>query len=183
MNMTENNGSSTEGVNPVTVKLSKLTEGIGTVFAGVLTMLEALDAETAKNLISEFTEPDMKASITEESIKPVREEKDYDPETIKGSMGTANAVSTDPATAPDIHEQTANVEEMTAVKEPETADTNKSVSTVTADDITKVIVRKIKQDRSNNEKIGSVLKTYGVTKVSELPASKYEAFLTDISQL
>ena len=54
---------------------------------------------------------------------------------------------------------------------------------VTVDDITKIIVRKVKQDRSNNEKIGSILKTYGVARVSELPTAKYEAFLTDISQL
>ena len=53
----------------------------------------------------------------------------------------------------------------------------------TQDDITKIIVRKIKQDRSNNEKIGVILKTYGVSKVSDLPAAKYEAFLTDISQI
>ena len=58
-----------------------------------------------------------------------------------------------------------------------------AVSTVTQDDITKIIVRKIKQDRSNNEKIGAILKTYGVAKVSDLPAAKYEAFLTDISQI
>lgn len=56
-------------------------------------------------------------------------------------------------------------------------------STVTADDITKIIVQKIKQNRSNSEKIGSILKTYGAVKVSELPADKYEAFLTDVSQL
>ena len=55
--------------------------------------------------------------------------------------------------------------------------------TVTVDDITKIIVRKVKQDRTNNEKIGSILKTYGVARVSELPTAKYEAFLTDISQL
>lgn len=54
---------------------------------------------------------------------------------------------------------------------------------VTTDDITKVIVAKIKQKRSNNAKIGQLLKTYGVEKVSSLPVEKYEAFLTDISQL
>ena len=54
---------------------------------------------------------------------------------------------------------------------------------VTQDDITRIIVRKIKTDRSNNEKIGAILKTYGVAKVSDLPASKYEAFLTDLSQI
>lgn len=54
---------------------------------------------------------------------------------------------------------------------------------VTQDDITKIIVQKLKKDRANNEKIGAILKTYGVAKVSELPAAKYEAFLTDLSQL
>ena len=58
-----------------------------------------------------------------------------------------------------------------------------SAATVTQDDITRIIVRKIKQDRSNNEKIGAILKTYGVSKVSDLPAIKYEAFLTDLSQI
>ena len=55
--------------------------------------------------------------------------------------------------------------------------------TISKDDITSVIVAKIKQKRSNNEKIGQLLKTYGVGQLSELPAAKYEAFLTDISQL
>ena len=62
--------------------------------------------------------------------------------------------------------------------EPEQAAVN-----ISKDEITAVIVAKIKQKRSNNEKIGQLLKTYGVGQLSELPASKYEAFLADISQL
>lgn len=54
---------------------------------------------------------------------------------------------------------------------------------ISKDDITSVIVAKIKQKRSNNEKIGQLLKTYGVGQLSELPAAKYEAFLADISQM
>ena len=54
---------------------------------------------------------------------------------------------------------------------------------ISKDDITSVIVAKIKQKRSNNEKIGQLLKAYGVGQLSELPAAKYEAFLADISQL
>lgn len=57
------------------------------------------------------------------------------------------------------------------------------VPSVTQDDITKIIVQKIKQNHSNNEKIGQILKTYGVSKVSELPADKYEAFVTDLSAI
>lgn len=55
--------------------------------------------------------------------------------------------------------------------------------TISKDDITSVIVAKIKQERSNNEKIGQLLKSYGVGQLSELPATKYENFLADISQL
>ena len=62
-------------------------------------------------------------------------------------------------------------------------DASEPVSTVSLDDITKIIVQKIKQNRSNNAKIGSILKTYGVAKVGDLPASKYEAFLTDLSAI
>lgn len=57
------------------------------------------------------------------------------------------------------------------------------VPILTKDDITSVIVAKIKQKRSNNEKIGQLLKAYGVGALSDLPEEKYEAFLTDISQL
>ena len=44
-------------------------------------------------------------------------------------------------------------------------------------------MQKIKKNRSNSEKIGAILKTYGAAKVSELSPDKYEAFLTDVSQL
>lgn len=63
------------------------------------------------------------------------------------------------------------------------AETEQPAVTISKDEITAVIVAKIKQKRSNNEKIGQLLKTYGVGQLSELPASKYEAFLADISQL
>ena len=63
------------------------------------------------------------------------------------------------------------------------AETEQPAVTISKDEITAVIVAKIKQKRSNNEKIGQLLKTYGVGQLSELPAAKYEAFLADISQL
>ena len=42
---------------------------------------------------------------------------------------------------------------------------------------------KIKKKRDNNEKIGQLLKAYGVAQLSDLPAEKYEAFLADVSQI
>ena len=55
-----NNGISTPTgeVSAITVKLSKLTEGVGMVFAGVLTMLEALDTSSAQKLVERFSGAD-----------------------------------------------------------------------------------------------------------------------------
>ena len=80
-----------------------------------------------------------------------------------------------------------DVVESAPAAEPETkeapAEEVVSVSSITIDDITKIIVQKIRQNRNTNEKIAAILKTYGVAKVSELPVDKYEAFLTDLSAI
>jgi dipeptidase len=92
---------------------------------------------------------------------------------VDGDAGTDDAPVADTAPAVEAEQNAAKGEPKA---EPATL-------SVTQDDITKIIVQKLKKDRSNNEKIGAILKTYGVAKVSELPAEKYEAFLTDLSQL
>ena len=70
-----------------------------------------------------------------------------------------------------------------AKQESPAAAATPSAVTITKDDITAVIVAKIKKKRDNNEKIGQLLKTYGVAQLSDLPAEKYEAFLADDSQI
>lgn len=82
---------------------------------------------------------------------------------------------TDKTKQPDQPQQTEQ-------ESPFAAKTQSAV-TITKDDITAVIVAKIKKKRDNNEKIGQLLKTYGVAQLSDLPAEKYEAFLADVSQI
>ena len=60
---------------------------------------------------------------------------------------------------------------------------SKPAPTISQDDLTKIITTKLRKDKSNSDKILALLKSYGCAKVSELPAEKYEAFVTDISQL
>lgn len=80
-------------------------------------------------------------------------------------------------------EDTSQKEEPSDKPAEPPAEQKPRVPILTKDDITSVIVAKIKQKRSNNEKIGQLLKAYGVGALSDLPAEKYEAFLTDISEL
>lgn len=70
-----------------------------------------------------------------------------------------------------------------AKQESPAAAKTQSAVMITKDDITAVIVAKIKKKRDNNEKIGQLLKTYGVAQLSDLPTEKYEAFLADVSQI
>ena len=68
--------------------------------------------------------------------------------------------------------------------EQEAAKTGDKDSTgISLDDLTKIIVRKLKQDRANNGKIEAILKSYGVERVCELPQEKYESFITDVATL
>ena len=161
---------------PVTVKLSKLTEGVGTIFAGVLTMLEALDADTADSIARSFllAHENIAADAAEEEKQHAAENPD--------AGAVDNAPDDDHNTAP-VDAAVPEVEETAQKKKTRKEKKQEPVSAVTQDDITKIIVQKIKQNRSNNEKIGQILKTYGVAKVSELPASNYEAFLTDLSAI
>ena len=158
---------STEMTPPVTVSMKKLVAGVGTMFAGVLQMLEALEPQAAKQLmdrVAQNAETDQAAANDTVSAKEETEPVNETETTVEQT---------------DAEEQAAPVKG--EAQDP--APASDQTQTVTVDDITKIIVRKVKQDRTNNEKIGSILRTYGVARVSELPTAKYEAFLTDISQL
>ena len=162
--MTETNATfaNEEVKKEVTVKWSKMTDGIGLVFAGVMSMLEALDAGTARDIMSACKVEDGKKEGEDNAAE------ETGAGTVDGDAGADDAVVAGSADA---------------VEAEPTAPKDAPAPGITQDDITKIIVQKLKKDRTNNEKIGSILKTYGAAKVSELPVEKYEAFLTDLSQL
>lgn len=166
--MTETNATAVETAEKkeVTVSWHKMTDGIGLVFAGVMSMLEALDAGTARDIMSACKVEDGKKEGEDNAAE------ETGAGTVDGDAGTDDAAVAAPADAVEAEPE----KEQDAPKDA-------PAPGITQDDITKIIVQKLKKDRTNNEKIGAILKTYGVAKVSELPAEKYEAFLTDLSQL
>ena len=87
------------------------------------------------------------------------------------------------ATQDDAKQDTEKAVEQKPADVPNEFTPDPEIPMISLDDVTKVIVQKIRQNRSNNEKIGTIIKNYGVCKVSELPPAKYEAFLTDLAQL
>jgi len=148
---------------PIPVDAKKLIEALGTIFGGVIQLLTAVEPDIAKEL-ADF-------AINGESQKNLPENLNLDDfEEIISEEELPSDTASEKQKAPTPQEQS-----------PQKA--KEQASSITADDLTKIIVQKIKQNRSNSEKIGAILKTYGVAKVSELPPDKYEAFITDVSQL
>ena len=144
-----------EQENTVSVDMAKLTEGINLVFSGAVKMLEALQPVNVSIALNSVNLP----VIEDTGGEHIAEESDAGAELD---------------TAPD------NPQEKT---EENSQKSNKAARPITTDDITRIIVRKIKQNKDNNEKIGQVLKTYGVERVSDLKPEQYEAFVTDLAAL
>ena len=157
-----------EAANLVTVDADKLREALKHTFEGVTMLFGCigLNVPVGDPVPEQEEKPEDTHPARELEFTPVEEMQEETP---------IVEVPTDELSVVEAPEEKKQEEPL--------AETPPVVSTVTQDDITKIIVRKIKQDRSNNEKIGAILKTYGVSKVSDLPVAKYEAFLTDISQI
>lgn len=152
----------------ITVDANKLRAALKHTFEGVTMLFDSLGLDVA---VTEAIPERNDAEETQREASPVDTGMKTVPESVNESAPEPVALpETPPAEAPVTPPATPNA-------------TAPAAPSVTQDDITRIIVRKIKQDRSNNEKIGAILKTYGVAKVSDLPADKYEAFLTDLSQI
>lgn len=169
----------------ISIETSKVIQGMSLVFSGAMTMLEAIHPKITlepAELMCLMT-GDKEGLIrlaemrkAEEAAKDEEPKEDTD-EPEKPDAGTVDVPADDSAAA--VSDPYGDDDSADGV----TQKPSEPVTTLTQDDITRVIVQKIKQNRSNNEKIGQLLKAHGVSKVSELPAAKYEAFLTDLSAI
>ena len=136
------------------VNAELLSQGLKTAFTGIAMVFDSLGASGAATEIKAAQEAQPAPTV---------------PAVSQSSPGAENGQE--------------EAEDLPFDPEPKEPDKPSPAPAVTIDDITKVIVAKIKKKRDNNARIGALLKSYGVEKVSGLPPEKYEAFLTDISEL
>ena len=165
----------------IAVDAHKLSQGLKMTFEGMAMVFDSIGVDVG---VTAVKTDDAKTATPADPIDPA------DPAAEKVGP-SAETVSEENDTAPDAEVQSAADDSVPSAAETVDAadapvaeaqpDASEQTCAVSLDDITKIIVQKIKQNRSNNAKIGSILKTYGVAKVGDLPASKYEAFLTDLS--
>ena len=153
---------------PVPVDAKKLIDGLGTIFGGVIQLLAAMEPNMAKELA------DMALNGVPKETAP----EEINPDDFEEIIA-ADDLPWD--TEPKQPEETEAPKEQP--KKKAAPKKKQEQTTLTADDLIRVVTQKIKKDRSNKEKVLALLKSYGATKVSGIPQDKYEAFLTDVSQL
>lgn len=178
--------SAEEKQEAISIETAKVIQGISLVFSGAVTMLEALHPHVSlePSAILHLVTGNIEGLEAMAAEKRAKEEQENAETKDAGRTGVAGAVPSSPAADSASVDDGASAEVVNAPENTtEAAGSEEAASTVTQDDITRIIVQKIKQNRSNNEKIGSILKSYGVAKVSDLPAAKYEAFVTDLSAI
>ena len=172
--------------NPVSVDMAKLTEGIHLVFSGAVKMLEAMaytvpvDGSFTVNSITDDSSA-IDSVSTENCIDS--DEPKTDMTVDKPPQGQQQELPHELPTETKAEQKKTPQEEQKNEPQESKGNTEKSAVSVTPNDITRIIVRKIKQNKENNEKILMILKTYGVEKVSDLKPEKYEAFVTDLASL
>ena len=191
--------------------LAEVFDGLAQMFAGVFEQLDTLAANAdpeeklelpvAVQPVPDVSEkkgaaaphprkkPVKKTKKVDEPTSVVAEEEAVEVPTVEETVNFESSESTDTehpvddADALPWEEDTGQKDAPEGKAEPAAKAEAQPAVTITKDDITAVIVAKIKKKRDNNEKIGQLLKTYGVAQLSDLPAEKYEAFLADVSQI
>lgn len=179
----------------ITVDAGKLSKGLKTTFEGVAMVFDSIGVPVDIGVsVGAEDSGDVGSSVgTGSSVEKKKEKTEAEPVVeAKAQAETAPVEETqkevpeepDPAAEAKVAgtENTEDAENKEA-KEAPVEKAAEVTPSITIDDITKIIVQKIKQNRKNNEKIGSILKAYQVSKVSDLSTSKYEAFLTDLSAI
>ena len=162
----------------VAVDARKLSLGLKMTFEGMAMVFDSLGVDVR---VPAVKTDDAKAAI--QADKSAEDKLSSVEEPVSEEHNTAPDAEDQSASDDMVPSATATVDAADAPVAEAQLDASEPTSAVSIDDITKIIVQKIKQNRKNNEKIGSILKTYGVAKVGDLPASKYEAFLTDLSAI
>ena len=151
---------------PIPVDAKKLIDGLGAIFGGVIQLLNSM-------------EPGMAQQLADMAINGVpKPAADTAPENLNiddfEEIISADNLPWDTEPEEKPKEQP---KKKAPVKKQEPA------SELAADYLIKVVTGKIKQNRANKDKVLALLKSYGAAKVSDIPQDKYEAFLTDVSQL
>ena len=184
--------TNTRNTHEVLVDVYKLSRGLKKTFEGISILFDSLGADAEEMLMPIMGATATAAATATATTAEVAEvtEVTETAEATETSKASTAAIKTENLEKSEQSEQAVKSTEATeateiteATEAAEAVEAAETKSSITLDDITKVIVKKIKQDITNNKKIEEIVHNYGVSKVSQLPESKFEAFMTELANL
>ena len=163
----------------IPVDAERLNQSLKTVFLGVAGVFDSLGlpkgqaAEAQKQAVDAISR--MTADSTAESVNS--------PAPAAADFPDPYASETPPwDSAEDETETEPPHESVPKAMKPSPAPLTPA-PTLTIDDITHTVVKKIQANRKNTEKIGKLVKTYGLETLKQLPPEDFEDFMTDLAQI
>ena len=163
----------------ILVNPQKLSQGLTRTFEGISIIFASLGSKLD---VTDLTGQALQ--VAEEKAKTTATAKQGMAESIKSTEAVEKAEQSPQSEQAKTSEQARSPEPTKPAKLSESAEqAEPAKSSISLDDITKVIVEKIKQDRSNREKIEAIVHNYGVSVISQLAESKYESFLAELASL
>ena len=171
----------------IAVNALKLSRGLKTTFEGIALVFDSLGAGAEfQESLSSAQEVSAHAAPRRDSPArveaTVREQPPEQAQSEPQEIQPADPASANPASVNLAPAGPANL--VPDVSSTQAAPTEPvPASSLTIDDITKIIVSKIKQNRSNNEKIEKLVQSFGVSSVKAIPPEKYEVFMTELAAI
>ena len=181
-------------VHAILIDAHKLSRGLKKTFEGISIIFDSLGINNEGLLMPTSLAPSASSVGTADTANTAASGNDAQT-TIEVSGGkklneaeqSGNSGTNQAAGITETSDQPAQVKEVAQAEgteeTPEVSEVEEANSSITYDDITKIIVEKIKQDTANNKKIEAIVNNYGVSMVSQLPKSKYEAFMAELASL
>lgn len=174
------------------VDITRLTEGLQTMFFGMSEIFGSIGAAEAGNLIASGVSPEAASAKKSNSSSVVKTAQNAPIKTEDKPKTAKSAATTEPKSAykpkPEPQEtvETSSKSNEPIEPQPNAEPEQKpedSKPGITMKEIIGIVTQKIEADRSNSAKIGDIVKSFGISKLTELPEDKYEAFMTQLTTL
>lgn len=178
-------GKDVNGNITVPIDAGRLTDGLKTMFFGLSEVFASL-GQQAQGEGFKRTADDIGVSgagNTSTNSNNISAASEADPANAADKASPSAKKPEKDLTAEAAEEAKKASGDTPKAAEKATEDKPSKTSSVTMPEIIKIVTKKIEADRGNSTKIGDIVKSFGIGKLTELPEDKYEAFLTQLTAL
>lgn len=176
-------------------KKRRTAEAVEAVEAAGVNTTTPVDAAAMKNMITDFQEGMQMVlegySRVFSALAGMQAESVFDASitsTVPAADGAVEADSTPDlekqekvSKAPEETKPSKKTKKPATETKEENAQNQDAASTISYDDLKRVVIAKIEQNQENNQKIGGLVKKYGVKNIGELDVKQREAFMSELA--